>query len=144
MNASSPKNTRRPPGVDARLRELFKKDLTGKEASLIIEREFSYRICGHAVCHTWRMMGLHRGRRPPPEFRGRLPAPKNALPLVRQFIGALNEQKTTFSEVAARAGLMRRTLGRWGRKCDPQLSNFEAALNVLDLELCIRPRKVPA
>lgn len=144
MTASKAPNTRRPSGVEARLRELFQKNLTGKQASIIIEQEFSYRIGGHAVCQAWRMMGLHRGRRPPPAFRGRLPAPKNAHPLVRQFIDALNQQQTTFSEVAQRAGLMRGTLGRWGRTCDPQLSNFEAALNVLDLELCIRPRKVSA
>lgn len=74
-------------------------------------------------------------------WRGKLTVPDHAHPLVRRFIGELNRQQTTLSEVAVRAGLARATMSDWRYRREPTLSNFEAALNVIGLELSIRPRR---
>ncbi len=73
-------------------------------------------------------------------WRGKLTIPKHAHPLVRQFFRELNAQKTTLSEVAERAPFRRATISDWRYRRDPTLSNFEAALNVIGLELAIRPQ----
>lgn len=86
------------------------------------------------------LSNLARGRGAD-RWRGKLTTPDLAHPLVREFIAQANEQLTTMSEIAARAGLPRATLSSWRTKCVPKLDNFVAALNVLDLELVIRPRR---
>jgi len=51
----------------------------------------------------------------------------------------MNVQNTTLTEVSERAGLRRSTISDWRYRRNPSLPQFEAALNVLDLELAIRP-----
>lgn len=75
-------------------------------------------------------------------WRGKLPIPKHVSPLVRQFFRELNEQQTTISEVAERAPFRRGTISDWRYRRDPTLSNFNAALNVIGLELCIKAQGV--
>lgn len=77
-------------------------------------------------------------------WRGQLPIPERAHPLVRQLVGLLNKHKTTISEVAPRAGVATSTISAWRYRANPSLENFEAVLNVLDLELCIRPKSEAA
>lgn len=72
-------------------------------------------------------------------WRGKLPIPANSHPLVRQFFHEMNVQNTTLTEVSERAGLRRSTISDWRYRRNPSLPQFEAALNVLDLELAIRP-----
>lgn len=76
-----------------------------------------------------------------PNWRGKIPVPANTHPLVKRFIRECNEQQTTINEVASRAGVHRGTVSDWRYRFNPSLPIFEAALNVLDLELCIRRRK---
>lgn len=74
-------------------------------------------------------------------WRGKLPIPARAHPLVREFVQHANEQQTTLKEIAERGGIRRGTIGAWFYKCTPRVDYLEAALNVLGLELCIRKRK---
>jgi len=73
--------------------------------------------------------------------RGRIKIASNAHPLVRLFFAAMNEQQTTFVEVASRTHVGVDTMRFWQGRHMPRLDLFEAALNALDLELCIRRRK---
>lgn len=73
--------------------------------------------------------------------RGKVKTAEHAHPLVREFVAALNEQQTTYREVADRAGVGVDTLRFWPTRHMPRLDLFEAALNVLGLELCIRPKR---
>ena len=82
------------------------------------------------------------GRRGPYAFgtcrwRGRLKIPKHAHPLVRRLYAEMNDQQTTMTEVAERAGLRRCSVGDWGRKQSPRIADLEAAFNVLGLRLVV-------
>lgn len=83
------------------------------------------------------MKGAHnyRGHNKP----GAIRVPEHAHPLVRRFINALNEQGTTYADVARRAGVGVDTLRFWPTRHVPRLDLFDAALNVLGLELRIGP-----
>ena len=72
--------------------------------------------------------------------RGRIKIAPNAHPLVRLFFAAMNEQQTTFAELAGRTHVAIDTMRFWQCRHMPRLDLFEAALNALDLELCIRRR----
>jgi hypothetical protein len=74
-------------------------------------------------------------------WRGKIPIPKHAHPLVRQFVERCNDEQTLIGEVAVRAGLAPDTVSDWRYRRSPLLDNFVAALNALDLELVIRPRR---
>ena len=90
---------------------------------------------------------MHPGRpgnRLGTRWRGKLPVPPRAHPLVRRLYGEMNAQMTTVGEVAQRSGLSSDTLLKWRGRHVPTLQNFEAALNALDLELRIVPRAAPA
>lgn len=76
-------------------------------------------------------------------WRGKIPIPPHAHPLVRQFIEIANDQQTTMCEIAERVGIRDRTVSNWRYRAVPQLALFEAALNVLDYELVIRKRRCP-
>jgi hypothetical protein len=76
-------------------------------------------------------------------WRGRIPIPPHGHPFVRQLIQHANEQQTTLTEIAQRAGIRRLTLSDWRYNRLPRVDLLEAALNVLDLELVIRPRDEP-
>jgi len=85
-------------------------------------------------------------------WRGKLPVPKHAHPLVRQLFREMNEQCTTIREVAERARFRAGTISDWRYRRDPTLSNFVAALNVIGLDLKVveqgggagRPRRTAA
>lgn len=66
--------------------------------------------------------------------------PEHAHPLVREFVRIANQEQATLKEIAQRAGLNQHTLKGWRLKHMPQLDTFEAALNVLDHRLLIKPR----
>lgn len=132
--------------VHARLLTLFNEGVQAEQAAKIIRREFNHHLSEMGVRSAWWKMGLRRARDASlkDRWRGKLPIPAHAHPLVREFFGHLNREMTTMQEVSERAGLQRMTISGWGRDRTPNIVTFEAALNVLDLELCIRPRKVPA
>ena len=75
--------------------------------------------------------------------RGRIKIAPNSHPLVRMFFAEMNDQQTTFLELAGRTHVGIDTMRFWQRRHMPRLDLFEAALNALDLELCIRRRKNP-
>lgn len=70
-------------------------------------------------------------------WRGQIPIPPHAHPLVRRLIECANEQKTTLSEMAERAGQSPKTISDWRYRSTPSLANFEAALNAIGYELKI-------
>lgn len=74
-------------------------------------------------------------------WRGRLPMPRHAHPLVRQLIMEMNARQVLVSEVAAEAGMRPCTISEWRYRSVPKLDLLEAALNVLGLELVILPRR---
>lgn len=80
-------------------------------------------------------MSNHMGTR----WRGQIPIPRKANPLVRQFIARANRQMTTLSEIAEESGVARDTMSDWRYRSCPKLNNFEAALNVLGYRLAIVP-----
>jgi hypothetical protein len=73
--------------------------------------------------------------------RGGIVIPPNAHHLVRRFLEEMNDQQTTYAEVAPRAGVGVDTMRFWPRRHMPRIDTFEAALNTLDLELVIRRRR---
>lgn len=73
-------------------------------------------------------------------WRGKLKPPQHAHPLVRRLIEELNDQQTTMTEVAERAGLRRCAIGDWGRSYNPRVDHLEAALNVIGFELRVVER----
>lgn len=74
-------------------------------------------------------------------WRGKLPIPQRANPLVRELIRRANEQLTTLREISERSGIARKTLSGWRYDSTPNVASLEAALNVIGFELCIRKRK---
>lgn len=74
-------------------------------------------------------------------WRGKIPIPPHAHPLVRGLCERANAQMTTLSEVADRAGLRRKTLSDWRYRRTPKIDDLVAALNVLDFDLAIVERK---
>jgi len=70
-------------------------------------------------------------------FRGKLPIPQHAHPLVRRLFEIMNQQMVCMTDVAPRAGFRRRTLAEWGARRNPTITNFEAVLNALGYELRI-------
>lgn len=72
--------------------------------------------------------------------RGGIVIPAHCHPLVREFIGHINEQQTTFAEISRRSGVGVDTLRFWPKRHMPRLDLFDAALNTLDLELAIVAR----
>lgn len=65
---------------------------------------------------------------------------ENGHPLVAGLFRFVEEKEISISELAKRAGIGRATPRRW---CihSPTLAKFDAVLNVLGMELCIRPRQ---
>lgn len=76
-------------------------------------------------------------------WRGKLPIPQHAHPLVRRLIEEANEQKTTLTEIAERAGLRPGTVSDWRYSRAPTVPNLIAAFNVLGLDLSVVPRRGP-
>lgn len=74
-------------------------------------------------------------------WRGKLPVPEHAHPIVRRLIREANAQQTTLTEIARRAGVRRCSIMQWGRRNHPRLDQVQAALNVLNLDLFVGPRR---
>lgn len=74
-------------------------------------------------------------------WRGQIPIPSHAHPLVRRLIEIANEQMTTLSEVGERAGQSPKTISNWRYRSVPRLDNFEACLNAMGYELIVREMK---
>ena len=75
-------------------------------------------------------------------WRGKLKVPR-CHPAVMMFYMELNEQRTTLTEVAERAGIRRAKITQWGKRNHPRVDDLEAALNVLGLELFVREKRDP-
>lgn len=73
-------------------------------------------------------------------WRGKLPVPDHAHPIVRRLIREANAQQTTLTEIARRAGVRRCSIMQWGHRHHPRLDQVQAALNVLDLDLYAGPK----
>lgn len=82
-------------------------------------------------------MSNHLGTR----WRGKLPVPEHAHPLVRQFIAKCNDHQATLTDISRRTKLRRCTISGWRYRSTPRLIDFEAAVNALGFELCIRERR---
>lgn len=74
-------------------------------------------------------------------WRGRLPVPPRAHPLVRRLYEAMNRERVLVSEVAERAGLDPGTVSEWRYRRSPCLTSLIAALNVMGLDLAVVARK---
>ena len=70
-------------------------------------------------------------------WRGRIPIPAHAHPLIRRMVEIANDHKTVMREVAERAGLRPETVCNWRYRNSPRLADFEAAINALGYELHI-------
>jgi hypothetical protein len=81
------------------------------------------------------------GNRLGTRWRGRLPIPPHAHPLVRRLFEEMNRQRTTITEVAERAGFRRETISEWRYSYQPRIADLDAAYNVLGLELSVRHRR---
>lgn len=57
---------------------------------------------------------------------------------------AMNEQQTTFAELAERTKIGVDTMRFWQTRHMPRVDLLDAALNALDLELVVRRRKIGA
>lgn len=73
-------------------------------------------------------------------WRGRLKVPTNVSPIVRLFFTEMNKQRTLITEVAQRAGISVSTISDWRYTRAPRIDTLEAAFNVLDLQLTVKPR----
>lgn len=74
-------------------------------------------------------------------WRGKLPIPQHTHPLIRRLFTELNRQQTTITEVADRAGFRRGTISEWRYTREPRISDLDAALNVLGLELTVKSKR---
>lgn len=70
-------------------------------------------------------------------WRGKIPIPPNAHPLVRRLIQECNAQRTTLTEIAQRSGVGRQTISLWRYRAAPNLDNLIACFNVLGLDLIV-------
>jgi DNA-binding phage protein len=75
--------------------------------------------------------------------RGPIVLTGEAHPLVRRMVDVMNAERTSFTEIAKRAGIDRSTIRTWDKHL-PRLDHFEAVLDALGLELFIRPRRISA
>lgn len=73
--------------------------------------------------------------------RGRIKIVPNAHPCVRRFIEELNNQKTTFAEVASRTNVGIDTMRFWQSRHVPRVDLLDAALNAIGYELAVRPKR---
>lgn len=74
-------------------------------------------------------------------WRGKLPIPRKAHPLVRALYQHANEQQTTLTEIARRAGVPRRTISDWTQNRSPGVALLVACFHVLDLDLVPQERE---
>ena len=85
--------------------------------------------------------GWNKGREGGERWRGKLPIPPQAHPLVRLLITECNEQRVTLRELALKAGCFPKTLSGWRYSTQPSLENLIACFNALGLDLVVAPLK---
>ena len=68
-------------------------------------------------------------------WRGKVPIPAHAHPLVRKLIELANHDMTTMTEIAVRAGLRPETVSNWRYRNSPRIADLEAAFNALGYEI---------
>ena len=73
-------------------------------------------------------------------WRGQIPVPPKAHPLVRRLIRLANAQQVTLTEIAKESGVGAHTISNWRYRSAPSLANLEAALIVLGYQLKIVER----
>jgi len=76
-------------------------------------------------------------------YRGYGRLPQHSHPLVVQLFKELFRQKVSIVDAERKAGLSKNTIYSWRERNGPTLTNFDAALGVLGLELCIREKTGP-
>jgi len=81
------------------------------------------------------------GNRLGTRWRGQIPIPPKAHPLVRRLIRVANAKQVTLTEIAMESGVSPKTISDWRYRSAPSLTNFEAALNALGYELKIVERR---
>jgi hypothetical protein len=81
------------------------------------------------------------GNRLGTRWRGQIPIPPKAHPLVRRLIRIANAKQVTLTEIAMESGVAPKTISDWRYRSAPSLTNFEAALNALGYEIKIVERK---
>lgn len=74
-------------------------------------------------------------------WRGKIPVPERAHPLVRKLFEEMNAQLTTLNEVAERSGVDRQTISGWRYTGTPMTVNLVACFNALGLDLLVGPLK---
>jgi hypothetical protein len=73
-------------------------------------------------------------------WRGKVPIPAHAHPLVRKLVELANADMTTMNEVAIRAGLRPETVSNWRYRNSPRIADLEAAFNALGYEIHVVER----
>jgi hypothetical protein len=82
-------------------------------------------------------MANHMGTR----WRGKLPIPADATPLVRELFRSMNRQRATIGEIGARSGITYQAISEWRYRRKPSLENFIAAANALGLDVKLVARR---
>jgi hypothetical protein len=78
----------------------------------------------------------------PPRRRRHVSVPKSGHPLVLTLLREIRNRELDAGSVMKRSGVGREAIFRW--RCGtstPSITNFDAVLNVLGLELAIVPKK---
>ena len=78
------------------------------------------------------------GNRLGTRWRGKIPIPPHAHPLVRKLVELANREQTTMREIALRAGLRPETVCNWRYRNSPRIADLEAAFNALGYEIQVR------
>lgn len=69
----------------------------------------------------------------------RIKHPERAIPLVKQLVELMNTEQLGTNDMCERAGINRKTFDNWRIRRSPNVSAFEACLNVLGYKLVIKP-----
>lgn len=73
------------------------------------------------------------------DFR-RLSIPRKAHPVVQKLWEAMNHHRICVEDVAERSGVAAKTIIAWRTQRNPNVTNIEACLNVVGLELTAKIR----
>lgn len=75
------------------------------------------------------------------QFRGPLPIPQHAHPLVRRLVEEMNERKMGVLDLAKISGIHKDSLKEWRNRALPRLDLIDAAFGALGYELAPRKRE---
>lgn len=74
-------------------------------------------------------------------WRRSLSVPKHAHPLIHRLFTEMNAQHCGLLDMSERSGINKNTLKDWRIRSQPRISDLDACLNVLGLELYIRRKE---